>query len=183
MSPHFQNSVYPPAAHWGLARLDFYPEDGGDIFLRNIGSHTEYTTLYPRRWQHSLLPLLRTWYRTELYYFVHKRYCCVVSWTGKVRSEFSCPKLNSVAWVRERTIPTELPPLVGEVIANFCGSRVPRGQRDGSLRPYSRFLDRSRYFSISSSSVVLTRLSGPRFRPTTFFFLVVPRIEPGPPDL
>jgi hypothetical protein len=24
-------------------------------------------------------------------------------------------------WVREQTIPTELPPLVGEVIANFCG--------------------------------------------------------------
>jgi hypothetical protein len=32
------------------------------------------------------------------------------------------------------------------------------------------FLDRSRYFSISSSSVVLTRLSGPRSRPTTFSF-------------
>jgi hypothetical protein len=28
-------------------------------------------------------------------------------------------KLNSVVWVRERTIPTERPPLVGEVIANF----------------------------------------------------------------
>jgi hypothetical protein len=30
-------------------------------------------------------------------------------------------KLNSVAWVRERTIPTERPPLVGEVSVNFCG--------------------------------------------------------------
>jgi hypothetical protein len=29
--------------------------------------------------------------------------------------------LNSVAWVRERNIPTERPPLVGEVSANFCG--------------------------------------------------------------
>jgi hypothetical protein len=28
-------------------------------------------------------------------------------------------KLNSMVWVRERTIPTELLPLVGEVIANF----------------------------------------------------------------
>jgi hypothetical protein len=27
---------------------------------------------------------------------------------------------NSMVWVRERTIPTERPPLVGEVIANFC---------------------------------------------------------------
>jgi hypothetical protein len=44
-----------------------------------------------------------------------------------------------MAWVRERTIPTERPPLVGEVIANFWVLRVSRGQRDGSLRPYSRF--------------------------------------------
>jgi hypothetical protein len=28
---------------------------------------------------------------------------------------------DSMVWVRERTIPTERPPLVGEVIANFCG--------------------------------------------------------------
>jgi hypothetical protein len=45
------------------------------------------------------------------------------------------------------------------------------------------FLDRSRYFLSSSSSVVITKLSGPRSKPTTFFFLVVPGIEPGPPDL
>jgi hypothetical protein len=44
-----------------------------------------------------------------------------------------------MVWVRERTIPTDRPPLVGEVIANFCGKKVPRGQRDGSLRPDSRF--------------------------------------------
>jgi hypothetical protein len=53
--------------------------------------------------------------------------------------------------------------------------------------PYGRilsFLDRSRYFFLSSSSsVILTRLSGPRSIPTTHFFLVVPGIEPGPPDL
>jgi hypothetical protein len=30
-------------------------------------------------------------------------------------------KLNSVALVRERTIPTERPPLVDEVSAKFCG--------------------------------------------------------------
>jgi hypothetical protein len=30
-------------------------------------------------------------------------------------------KTNSMVWVRERTIPTERPPLVGELIANFCG--------------------------------------------------------------
>jgi hypothetical protein len=44
-------------------------------------------------------------------------------------------KLNSVALVRKRTIPTERPTLVGEVSANFCGERVSRGQRNGSPRP------------------------------------------------
>jgi hypothetical protein len=28
------------------------PDDGGDMFLQNIGSHMDYTTLYPRRFQH-----------------------------------------------------------------------------------------------------------------------------------
>jgi hypothetical protein len=39
--------------------------------------------------------------------------CC--TWTGKYT--------NSVALVRERTIPTKRPPLVGKVSANFCGER------------------------------------------------------------
>jgi hypothetical protein len=30
-------------------------------------------------------------------------------------------KLNSMVWVREWTIPTDRPPLVGEAIANLCG--------------------------------------------------------------
>jgi hypothetical protein len=34
---------------------------------------------------------------------------------------FNKNKTNSMVWVRERTIPTERPPLVDEVIANFCG--------------------------------------------------------------
>ena len=36
-------------------------------------------------------------------------------------SEGNIKKKNSVALVRERTIPTERPPPVGEVSANFCG--------------------------------------------------------------
>jgi hypothetical protein len=71
-------------------------------------------------------------------------------------------KLNSVASVRERTIPAERSPLIGEVSANFCTQRVSRGQRDGSFRPYSRFSRQEPLlFLSSSSSVVLTRLSGP----------------------
>jgi hypothetical protein len=52
-----------------------------------------------------------------------------------------------VAWVRERTIPTEWPLLVGEVSANFSEDR---GCHVVSVTdPYGRilgFLDRSRYF-------------------------------------
>jgi hypothetical protein len=36
-------------------------------------------------------------------------------------SWYAKTKLHSMVWVRERTISTERPPLVGEVIANFCG--------------------------------------------------------------
>jgi hypothetical protein len=43
--------------------------------------------------------------------------------------------LYSVALVRKRTIPTERPPLVDEVNANFSAYRVLRGQRDESRRP------------------------------------------------
>jgi hypothetical protein len=44
-------------------------------------------------------------------------------------------KLNSVAVVRKRTIPTERPQLVGEVSANLYGQRVLRGQRNEFPRP------------------------------------------------
>jgi hypothetical protein len=37
---------------------------------------------------------------------------------------------NSMALVRKRTIPTERPPLPGEVSTNFSGLRVSRGQRN-----------------------------------------------------
>jgi hypothetical protein len=33
--------------------LIFDAEDGGDMFLRNVGSHTDYTALNPRKWQYS----------------------------------------------------------------------------------------------------------------------------------
>ena len=46
----------------------------------------------------------------------------VITNTEKAAVFFQSVKLNySVALVRERTIPTERPPPVGEVSANFCG--------------------------------------------------------------
>jgi hypothetical protein len=43
------------AISWFLVQLIFNPEDGGDLFLQNIGSHMNHVALYPRRWQHSYL--------------------------------------------------------------------------------------------------------------------------------
>jgi hypothetical protein len=66
------------------------------------------------------------------------------------------------------TYHSERPLLVGEVSANFCGYMMPRGQCDGSLRPYSRFSRPEPILFLSSSwSVVLTRMSGTRFRSAT----------------
>jgi hypothetical protein len=77
-------------------------------------------------------------------------------------------KLNSVAQVSEWTIPTERPLPVGEVSANFCWKRVSSVLRNGSQLQYSRFSKpEPLLFHPNSSSIVLTRLSGPRSRPTT----------------
>jgi hypothetical protein len=61
---------------------------------------------------------------------------------------------------------------------------VPGGQRDESLRPYSSLCrPEPLLFLPSSSSVILTRLSGPRSRPTTFFSCSARESILGPPDL
>jgi hypothetical protein len=74
----------------------------------------------------------------------------------------------SIKKLRDRTIPIERPQLLDDVSANFRGKRVPRGQRDESLGRNIGFLDQSHYFFFpSSSSIVLTKLSGIRSRPTT----------------
>jgi hypothetical protein len=70
----------------------------------------------------------------------------------------SYPKLNSMALVRKRTIPTERPPLVGEASANFLrvegvawsAQRIPTAVNLG-------FLDRSRYFFIQVSPQLSSR--------------------------
>jgi hypothetical protein len=74
---------------------------------------------------------------------------------------------NSVASVCERTIPTEQPPFIGEVSANFCEKRVVAWL---ALRipmaVIAVFWTGAATF-LSGSSSILLRLSGPRSRPTT----------------
>jgi len=64
------------------------------------------------------------WRKIHNYEFItHKSHWfgkCNLTNTIRPDESFSS-KLNSVALVRERTIPTERPPPVGEVSANFCG--------------------------------------------------------------
>jgi hypothetical protein len=73
-----------------------------------------------------------------------------------------------MALVHEWTVLTQWLPLLGEVTANFCRQRVSRGQRNGSPLPYSWFSrPEPLLFLPSSSSIALTRLSGPHFIRTT----------------
>jgi hypothetical protein len=45
---------YDQLTCWFLLNYFFFPEDGGDMFLRNVDSNsTDYTALYPRRWYSS----------------------------------------------------------------------------------------------------------------------------------
>jgi hypothetical protein len=46
--------VYIPLSSlWFLDRGFYYPEDGDDTFLRNVGSHKIYTAPHPGRWHSS----------------------------------------------------------------------------------------------------------------------------------
>jgi hypothetical protein len=103
----------------------------------------------------------------------------------KIEIFFRChyKKINSMVWVRERTTPTERPPLVGEVIANFCGWRVPRGQRESSLRTYSRFSWQGPLFFYQVAPQLHSQGWVDPVPDPLLYFLVVPGIELGPPDL
>jgi hypothetical protein len=45
-----EKSTLQPPAQAGFLEADFFiPEDGGDTFLQNVGSHKMYTAPHPRR--------------------------------------------------------------------------------------------------------------------------------------
>jgi hypothetical protein len=73
-------------------------------------------------------------------------------------------KTYSMAIVRERTIRLSNRHLLEKLVPTFADRRVSRGQRNGSLRPYSRLSGpEPLLFLPSSSSIVLTS-SGSRAR-------------------
>jgi hypothetical protein len=73
-------------------------------------------------------PIVRLWrpYRSCVHVFLlglrgGARTTCLGSAIKAFPSVATIIKKNSMVWVHERTISTERPPLVGEVIAKFCG--------------------------------------------------------------
>jgi hypothetical protein len=60
---------------------------------------------------------------------------------------------------------------------------VPRGQRDGSLRKYSRFSRQEPLIFYQVAPELYSRGLVDSVPDPIIFFLVVPGIEPGPPDL
>jgi hypothetical protein len=67
--------------------VDFFdPEDGGNIFLRNVGWHwTDYMALYPRRWYSSILFSYLCYCGT---FFHHITYVNRPKYTNTVFSQF-----------------------------------------------------------------------------------------------
>jgi hypothetical protein len=124
-----------------------YLEDGSSSFQRNVSTDLP-----------SLLWILSHKITKSSLGIEH--WCFNTSSVSSSVLSFTIVKRNSTAWVSERSIPTERTPPFGEVSASFCGQRVPC-HRDGSTRPESLL------FLSSSSSIVFTRLSEPRSRPTT----------------
>jgi hypothetical protein len=92
-----------------------FPEDGGRMVLRNTSNYYKtirYHDLEDHNLSNSQRENLKTWIKpVEVNIQPFPQF-----YTGVYKT-----KLNFMVWVRERTIPTERPPLVGEVIANFCG--------------------------------------------------------------
>jgi hypothetical protein len=75
---------------------------------------------------------------------------------------------NSVALSAGEVCRPKDPRLSAKLMPTFADRGASRGQRGGSLRPQSRFSrPEPLLFLSSSSSIVLTRLNGPRSTPTT----------------
>jgi hypothetical protein len=53
--------------------------------------------------------------------YANRKSWIAVVWEGNICQYFLLHQISSVSLVRERTLPTDRPPLVGDVGANFYG--------------------------------------------------------------
>jgi hypothetical protein len=77
-------------SRWFLARGFFYPEDGGDTILRNVGSHKIYTATHPRR-RHSSALLLGHDRFLAHDFPIHQRTCRSTLHRPEADSVVRCP--------------------------------------------------------------------------------------------
>jgi hypothetical protein len=130
-----------------------HPPPSGECFHRRDGSRANSDSIISKydlmenktRKRINVITSKTIYLLASVVYFWKKLF-----WSRLTRgfSEYRLQRSIRVVWVREWTIPTEQPPFFDEISAKFS-------------RPEPLL------FLPSSSSVVLTRLSGPRSRPTT----------------
>jgi hypothetical protein len=85
-------------------------------FNETIGTRARDLPAYSIIHQQFTLPCTSTSYKRQSYLKAYDR----LPDTLPLKDEQN-KQTNSLVSVRERTIPTERPPLLGEVVANFCG--------------------------------------------------------------
>jgi hypothetical protein len=88
-------------SRWFLARGFFYPEDGGDTFLRNVDPHKIYTAPHRRRRHSSILKSL-IWNISFEFFEIVFRFWSSGPWRGsnlKPKAQFSSVMLVSTHFV------------------------------------------------------------------------------------
>jgi hypothetical protein len=87
----------------------FDPEDGGDTFLWNVGSHADYTSPYPKRRQHSIINLRL--FSSRLYNAACivdcKAYSGWMAVNNEVEGLVKLKKKINFIWFRTRYIPAD----------------------------------------------------------------------------
>jgi hypothetical protein len=147
------------------------------MFFRNIGSYTDYTPLYPRRWQYSYLQQRLPHVLQNLATF--SWFGVLFLWKSRVSSN---KQTNSVA-LSPRANYTDRATATCQrnLVQTFVDRGVSRGQRGGSPTVVNlSFLDRSRYFFFQVAPHLSSQgLSGPLSKLCYLENLAAVGIEPG----
>jgi hypothetical protein len=119
----FRRNVWPPSPGciFSILHMEATRSSGPSVVTKFTRHHIpEHGILHSHRRENhkSSNAKASRWTRSS-----RVQHICLVSlsWTFQSLPGFLLP-LNAVAWVRERTVPAERPPLAGTVCANYCGA-------------------------------------------------------------